>query len=147
MVAFTLTHEHGYVLGVAVTSALFVTSLGIRVGAARRAAKVPYPYMYAEVAAAEKDPAKYKFNCAQRAHQNTLEGYPVFLMLLGISAIEHPMYAVASGIVWIVGKHLYAQGYCTGDPDKRVRGAFSYLGLLTLLGISIKTAITLAMSA
>ena len=36
---------------------------------------------------------------------------------------------------------VYGLGYSTGLPEKRVRGAFGYLGLLTLLGCSIHTAV------
>ena len=36
---------------------------------------------------------------------------------------------------------LSCPGYSTGQPEKRVNGAFGYIGLLTLLGTSIHTAI------
>ena len=36
---------------------------------------------------------------------------------------------------------LLIPGYSTGLPEKRVNGAFGYIGLLTLLGTSIHTAI------
>ncbi|KAH6565114.1 hypothetical protein BASA82_001109 [Batrachochytrium salamandrivorans] len=137
----TLTPDHGYLIGVAVASTLFITSLGFKVSGARSKAKVPYPYMYAEVAEAEKDKSKHIFNCTQRAHQNTLEGYPTFLVLLGCAALEHPLYAAISGAIWIVGKYFYAQGYSTGDPKKRMRGALAYVGLFALLGMSIKTGV------
>ena len=32
-------------------------------------------------------------------------------------------------------------GYSTGEPAKRARGAFAYLGLLALLGCTVHTAI------
>lgn len=47
----------------------------MRVSAARKAANVKYPAMYAT----GEDQASIKFNCAQRAHYNTLENLPVFL--------------------------------------------------------------------
>jgi glutathione S-transferase len=48
----------------------------------------------------------------------------------GISA---PVVSAAAGVVWILGKYFYAQGYSTGDPSKRTRGFFGYFGLITLL--------------
>lgn len=37
----------------------------------------------------------------------------------------------------LTGKVLYMEGYCTGNPNKRMRGALSYLGLLPLLGSAL----------
>ncbi len=100
--------------------------------------------MYADSKEAEKDKSKHLFNCAQRAHQNTLENYPTFLVLFSIASIQYPLISTAAGLVWLLGRYVYANGYCTGDPAKRNRGAFAYLGLFTLLGASIKTAFALA---
>ena len=81
------------------------------------------------------------FNCIQRAHQNTLENLPQFFFLLTTGGFSCPKLAAAAGWVWVAGRVVYALGYSTGDPAKRVRGAFGYLGLFTLLGCSINTAI------
>ena len=100
------------------------------------------------------------FNCIQRAHQNTLENLPQFFFLLTIGMALHdrcfktlrmfvfcpgglsmPKLSAAAGWVWVAGRVVYALGYSTGDPAKRVRGAFGYLGLFTLLGCAIKTAL------
>lgn len=60
---------YGYV-GLAATSALWLSMFQgyYQVGAARRAAKVPYPQAYAEKAEAEANKEAFKFNCVQRAH-------------------------------------------------------------------------------
>nr|KAJ3417425.1 Microsomal glutathione S-transferase 3 [Polyrhizophydium stewartii] len=147
MAPFALTREHGFAAGVGILSALHLLGLGIFVASARRKAAVPYPYVYAERAEAEEDPLKNIFNCTQRAHQNTLEGYPIFIVLFGIASIEHPLYAAISGLVWLAGRHAYASGYATGDPSKRTRGNFGYFGSIALLGLAVKTAATLALSA
>lgn len=70
---------------------------------------------------------------------NTLENYPTFLILLGISSYQFPKLAAGLGMIWVVGRVAYAQGYATGDPKKRYRGGFQYIGLLGLLGTSIAT--------
>ena len=57
--------------------------------------------------------------------------------------LSYPRVAAAAGWVWIAGRVVYALGYSTGEPKKRVNGAFGYLGLLTLLGCTINTALQL----
>ncbi|KAI8337420.1 hypothetical protein BC941DRAFT_425227 [Chlamydoabsidia padenii] len=130
--------EYGYVLAVSAVSALQLAWLAAGVGAARKKAGVPYPYVYAEKSEVEKtdgekDKAKHLFNCAQRAHQNTLEYFPVFNTLLLIGGISHPEISAGAGAVYLVGRIAYAIGYKTGEVKKRSRGSFGYLGLLTLL--------------
>ena len=95
--------------------------------------------MYAEKSECETDPQKKLFNCYQRAHQNTLENYPGFIILLGISSINYPNLSALGGLIWIIGKYFYATGYYTGNPSLRNRGSFSYIGLLLMLGCSIMT--------
>ncbi|KAG2196092.1 hypothetical protein INT46_010159 [Mucor plumbeus] len=143
MTALTIPSEYGYVLGVSVASALYVFSLGAKVGGARKAAKVPYPYVYAEKSEAEKDPKKNIFNCTQRAHQNTLEILPVYNTLLLVGGLKYPEISAAAGVVFLLGRIVFTSGYVTGDPAKRTRGAFGYLGLITLLGTAACTIYSL----
>ncbi|CAG7835313.1 unnamed protein product [Allacma fusca] len=64
-------------------------------------------------------PDNNHFNCIQRGHQNTLELYPTFMSLL------------------LLG------GYSTGEPKNRMRGAYSYIGLIMLLMATTKFGIRL----
>ncbi|KAL2912215.1 hypothetical protein HK105_208283 [Polyrhizophydium stewartii] len=143
MTAPDFIRDRSLPFAVGVASTMLLTALSARVGRARAEAGVPYPYMYAERHDAEKDSAKHIFNCTQRAHQNTLEWYPSFLLLLLGASIEHPAAAAVAGAVWLASRWVFAEGYCTGDPAKRNRGVFGMLGLLALLGMSAKTAVAM----
>ncbi|KAJ3314273.1 Microsomal glutathione S-transferase 3 [Boothiomyces sp. JEL0838] len=138
-----LVPEHGYVILVLIGTVFTLLYLGAKVGGARRKANVAYPNMYATAEEAEKDKMKHLFNCAQRAHQNTLENIPGFLILLLVSAIEYPLISAISGAVYLASRVAYAGGYCTGDPKKRSRGFFGYFALLAMLGASGATAFKL----
>uniref|UniRef100_A0A1B6C1V1 Glutathione S-transferase 3, mitochondrial n=1 Tax=Clastoptera arizonana TaxID=38151 RepID=A0A1B6C1V1_9HEMI len=131
----TLPSEYGYVILVGVGSAFMLVWKGIKVGQARKKFGVNYPTMYS--------PTNDVFNCYQRAHQNTLENYPQFLMMLLLGGLEHPLISAAAGSTWVLGRIAYARGYYTGDPSKRMQGGFSYIGLLTLLGVTTKLALRL----
>ncbi|KAF7726536.1 Microsomal glutathione S-transferase 3 [Apophysomyces ossiformis] len=139
MSGIVIPKEYGYVLSAAAITSFYVFSLGFDVAKARKAAGVPYPYAYAERAEAEKDPKKHIFNCAQRAHQNTLEQLPLFTTLLLVGGIRHPEISAGAAAVWVLGRIVYAKNYISGDVKKRTRGSFGLLGLLTLLGTTGST--------
>ena len=65
-----------------------------------------------------------------------------YVCIFSLSAgLECPSCSAIAGLVWILGRIAYALGYSTGDPAKRMRGAFGYFGLFFLLGTSIYSAI------
>jgi len=130
-----IPREFGYVVLVAVASALTLIWMAIQVGKARKKFKVMYPTMYS----ADND----HFNCYQRAHQNTLEGYPTFLFLLFLGGLEMPVFSALAGLVFILGRISYATGYYTGDPKNRMRGGYGMIGILALLIATVKFAIHL----
>lgn len=125
--------EYGYVILVGVGSTLVNMWLSFRVGKARKLYNVKYPTMYSDT--------NIVFNCIQRSHQNFLEYYPQFLMVLFLGGIEYPRLAAGAGVVFLAGRIVYALGYSTGDPAKRMRGGFQYFGLLTLLGLTVKLGV------
>uniref|UniRef100_A0A1D1XXC9 Glutathione S-transferase 3, mitochondrial n=1 Tax=Anthurium amnicola TaxID=1678845 RepID=A0A1D1XXC9_9ARAE len=143
MVQIELSNDFGYVILTGLSSAVLLTYLGFKVGHARRRAGVPYPHAYATKEECEKDNDKMVFNCHQRAHQNTLEFYPGFLFTLVTAGIKHPILASVGGGIWILGRLVYAWGYYTGEPKKRTRGAFGYIGSIILLGASVSSAVSL----
>eukprot|EP00752_Nemacystus_decipiens_P014173 g12604.t1 len=98
--------------------------------------------MYAE----QSDPNAVIFNCYQRAHQNVLENYPAFLVLLVLSSAHRPTVGGLASAVRLAGFVVYVINYRSGDPEKRHKGAFGYLGLLTTLGCAIELVVKLSMS-
>lgn len=45
----------------------------------------------------------------QRGHQNTLENYPSFLLMLGLGSIEYPLVSSIGGAIWLLGRLAYFQ--------------------------------------
>jgi len=130
-----LPDNFGYVaLAVAGTYWLNLWQIS-RVGAARGRAKVAYPQAYAEVAQATASQDAFKFNCAQRAHNNTLEHVPAVISGLVLTGLKYPILASALGATWIIGRVLYTLGYITGDPAKRNTrgGSLHLIGALGLM--------------
>ncbi|KAK7022832.1 hypothetical protein VNI00_016913 [Paramarasmius palmivorus] len=108
------------------------------VGRRRKVAKIPYPQMYADKAQEEASFDAKKFNCAQRAHQNTLESIPIIYLTTALSAVEYPVLAASLCGLWTVSRVFYTRGYITGDPQKRLRGGFpGSIALVGLLGTSM----------
>ncbi|RHZ88156.1 hypothetical protein Glove_26g256 [Diversispora epigaea] len=138
-----ITREFGYVIITGIVSIFVTVYLGQSVGMARRKAGVPYPFMYATAEEAKNDHKKMIFNCHQRAHLNTLEFYPQFLFILVMGGLKYPILSSIGGVIYILGRLAFAWGYQTGDPSKRLRGAFGYIGIFILVGTSIASAISL----
>jgi len=124
---------YGFVVLTAVGSVMMVTWKSMKVGIARDEFKIPYPYIYASDNVA--------FNCVLRAHQNTMENYPQFLLMLMIGGLEMPYFCAVGGWIWIFGRIMYAKGYYTGDPNKRARGNMSVIGMVMLIAATVKFAI------
>jgi len=116
----------------------FVTMmyLGLKVTKARKKYDVKYPAMYTD------DPSKMIFNCIQRGHQNALETLPHFLAFSLIGGLKHPILTSIGGVVWCVGRLLYARGYATGEPEKRNSsgGILHVIGLFMTLGATCSVA-------
>jgi len=82
-----------------------------------------------------------EFDKAYRVQMNTLEQIVIFLPLLWLSNAYFHMYPLltgALGLVWIVGRIIYALAY-QADPSKRSLG-FS-ISILATLGLLITTVI------
>ena len=123
-----------YVLGSVAATALVTQYLAVKVAFARRECSVPYPAMYAE----GSSEAAVRFNCVQRSHQNMLEYLPNVLALQMLMGLRFPITAAAMGGVWAVARLIYAAGYSTGEPAKRLPGnaiaGIVYLALIVGCG-------------
>mmetsp|Transcript_6690 Transcript_6690/g.17011 ORF Transcript_6690/g.17011 Transcript_6690/m.17011 type:complete len:145 (+) Transcript_6690:669-1103(+) len=129
-----LEKEHAYPAAVFIAYVLAVQFyMAGKVMGARKKYGVKYPTLYAD----KRDVKEaHEFNCIQRAHQNNVENAPNFYGLLLIASLQNPKVAGIAGVVYFLGRLAYFSGYASGVPSKRNVGAFSYLGLFTLLGQS-----------
>ena len=118
---------------VTVLSILFVFYTGINVARMRGKHKIDAP-------AVTGNP---EFERAYRVQVNTLEQFVMFLPLLWLATSYFkmlPWLPAALGLVWIVGRFMYMQGYMVA-PEKRSMGflvtSVATLGLLivTIIGI------------
>uniref|UniRef100_A0A3B3S3N7 Glutathione S-transferase 3, mitochondrial n=1 Tax=Paramormyrops kingsleyae TaxID=1676925 RepID=A0A3B3S3N7_9TELE len=104
-----LPERFGFVVLIFVYSLVMLMYLAIKVGAARKKYDIKYPTMYSE--------KEQIFNCIQRAHQNTLEVYPQWLIFQTIAGLVYPMTASVLGVIWVTSRFSYAWGYYTGSKS------------------------------
>ncbi|KAJ7282512.1 hypothetical protein C8J57DRAFT_46452 [Mycena rebaudengoi] len=111
----------------------------------RKAAGIDYPRAYADKAEMDASFAAIKFNCAQRAHQNTLESLPAFYTLTFITSIKYPLLAATCLGLFSVSRVGYTLGYLTGSPQRRhnLLSVVYFPSLFTLLGASVYTVFQL----
>ena len=109
----------------------------LQVGKARNKYGVKYPDLYHPKRSEEAT----KFNCVQRAHQNSLEWNPGFLAFLLIGGISCPYVAAASGLVYNAGRVAHAKKYYEGNAHGGLWGLY---GIFVLMGCTGITAWRLA---
>jgi len=98
--------------------------MGLSVGRARSKSGVAAPAMTG-------DPVLER---TIRAHYNTLEWLPIFLAGLWLFAIYwNELVAAALGVVWIVGRILYARGYVAAAEKREVGFMIQALAVAVLL--------------
>jgi len=114
---------HSYVALVTVAALLTYVWMGVRVGQARAKCGIAAPAM-------SGDPVLERHI---RVHYNTLEWLPTFLAGLWLFAIYwNDLIAAGLGVVWIVGRVVYALGY-VADPKKREAGFIIQLAATAVL--------------
>jgi uncharacterized membrane protein YecN with MAPEG domain len=114
---------HSYVALVTIAALLTYFWMGLRVGQARAKSGVAAPAMTG-------DPILERHI---RVHYNTLEWLPIFLAAMWLFAVYwNDLIAAGLGVVWIVGRVLYAVGY-VADPKKREAGFLIQLAATAIL--------------
>ncbi|CAI6334401.1 unnamed protein product [Periconia digitata] len=126
MVSLEVPAGYGLVLAAATSTVFVATYLGSRVVSYRKAAKIPYPHMYAtheQITSAPPARAKLldDFNRAQRGHQNFLESQGSVVLSMLITGLVYPRAAAGLGATWSVGRVLYAWGYNNGKEEGKGR--------------------------
>ena len=144
--SFTVVPEFGYVVLTSAAMGFHCIAQGGAVGGLRKKYGIEYPDMGSgRYSTKLTDEQWFKFNCAQRAHQNYLEVLPILLSWLLISGLKFPLYATGLGITSIIGRQFYAMGYRANGPKGRSVGAgISAIGLLGLLVTTVATGLKFA---
>jgi glutathione S-transferase len=115
---------------VTILAILLYTLMMVRVGQMRGKHSVKAPAMSGHP----------EFDRAFRIHYNTLEALPVFFALLWLATIYFhmlPWLPALVGLIWVIGRFLYMNGYMA-DPAKRSTGfSIATLCQLVLLILAI----------
>jgi len=114
------------ILSNVVGSSFALVYLGFKVGAARTKYNVKLPHMYA---AGDSEDAR-KFNAVQRGHQQALETYTSYLALSMISGLAFPVTTALFGVLYIVARIKWAEGYAQGGLEDKpiLRYQYSIFG-------------------
>ena len=114
---------HRWTAVVTLVALLVYIWMGLQVGAARGKSGINAPTMTG-------DPLLER---AVRVQTNTLEWLPIFLASLWLFAIYwNELVAAGLGVVWILGRLLYATGYMA-DPAKRSTGFLIQMAAVAVL--------------
>jgi len=115
--------SHAYVAIVSLLALLTYFWMGLQVGRARAKCGISAPAMTG-------DPVLER---TIRAHYNTLEWLPLFLVPLWLFAFYwSDLIAAIVGLVWVVGRVVYQMGY-VADPKKRELGFFIQASAVAVL--------------
>lgn len=137
-----MQHPHSWVAIVTCLSLLVVIWMMMRVGGARGRTGIAAPAM-----TGHPDLERHV-----RVHLNTLESLPIYLASLWLFTLLYPgfaftdMIAAGLGLLWIVGRVIYALGYVK-DPGARsmgflIQGLAIVVLLLGALGKAIYVLVT-----
>ncbi|KAJ7093955.1 hypothetical protein B0H15DRAFT_799000 [Mycena belliarum] len=108
-----------YVVAALVSTLPLLAGQVLTVSRFRARAGIKYPNLYADKAEVAASPTAHRFNCMQRAHQNTIENIAMIYMTSTVLGLRHPMLAASALGAWIIATTAYTVGYASGDPARR----------------------------
>ncbi|KAG8931957.1 hypothetical protein FRC02_001837 [Tulasnella sp. 418] len=115
----------------------------VNVGKHRRRANIPYPLAYADKAQQDASKEAFQFNCAQRAHANTLETLPMIIIMTLFTGLSYPVFAASTGFAWTIARVLFTLSYTIAGPGKRNSwgGAFAHI-IFAVQGVAMSWCAT-----
>ena len=75
------------------------------------------------------------YSCYQRAHQNALETFPMFLSLSAAGGARYPIATAIHGACWLLGRIVWTRGYLSATPIKRYDNPLSNLIWFSFFGV------------
>jgi glutathione S-transferase len=85
-----------------------------------------------------------KFNSAQRAHMNMVEGFTSTIIGILIAGLSYPRFTAICTPIYGIGRLIYGYGYRSGGPaGRRVGGYIQAIGGTPILLASIVSAWTI----
>jgi len=146
-----LPEGYGFVFGGLFLTVISNFYLVLNVVKLRRKFGIKYPAVYADydthvdskgILCKKEDVDQ--FNCAQRAHQNTVENLPTVQLLGTINGLLFPQFSGCCLAIYAVGRVVYGRGYMNKGPDGRMAGGIiSHLGDFPLYLCTAYSAVTL----
>ncbi|KAJ7054944.1 hypothetical protein C8F01DRAFT_1259358 [Mycena amicta] len=133
----TLSSDYGYVSAAYFSIVSLLVWQSSTVNKRRAKAGIKYPQLYADKEEVAKSTDALIFNCAQRAHQNTLETVIPVAISTAIVATLHPLIAAGALASWVVSRVAYTRGYMTGIPKNRNNFGTRVFGLPAYLGVHL----------
>ncbi|KAG8986448.1 hypothetical protein FRB94_005636 [Tulasnella sp. JGI-2019a] len=132
-----LPDNYAFVLLVVSSYAFLNVYQSLNVARTRKAAGIKYPQVYATKQEQEANPAAFAFNCAQRAHYNTLESAAGVYFGTLVTGLRYPLAAAGMGAAYFIGRIIFTASYTKNGPDGRgkyggaVGGTMPYLFALS----------------
>ena len=75
------------------------------------------------------------YSCHQRAHQNALETFPMFLTLSAAGGARYPIATAVHGACWLLGRIVWTRGYLSATPIKRYDNPLANLIWFSFFGV------------